>query len=139
MFVSVLFPSSVVTVVTYSPAGTVSVHVIFPESDTSSPSVAGSILYDTFLFVASTGVTVAVNCRLPATPALAVEVLGDKVTSVTETIEANVVNSEIGIFSDSSFHFTRTILNAPASYLVLDCRPARVIGFSLSATFSLPL
>ena len=67
----------------YSPAGTVSVHVILPLDETAKPVVTGAIEYVTVLFVAFCGAMVAVNCLLPAVPATALEVLGVTVTPIT--------------------------------------------------------
>ena len=77
----------------YSPAGTVSVHVILPLEETSKPAVVGAIEYVTVLFVAFCGATVAVNCLFPAVPATALEVLGDTVTPVTGTVTPPPVGS----------------------------------------------
>lgn len=79
-------PSSVSTVVVYTPAGTSSVHVMFPEAETVKPSVCGAIEYVTTLFVAFSGAMMAVSCLFPAVPATALEFLGDIVTPVTGTV-----------------------------------------------------
>lgn len=79
-------PSSVSTVVVYTPAGTSFVHVMFPEVETVKPSVGGAIEYVTALFVAFSGAMVAVSCLFPAVPATALEFLGDIVTPVTGTV-----------------------------------------------------